>query len=116
METVPANLRFSESITIFLYSAAHGFLRQATDEGISSLITVQVAGEPASVVSARAAVNGETRSPEAEDASLFESMSDMSFFGIKARGKLLCIAVSVEFSPGMTISLVPNVPLPGSFD
>jgi hypothetical protein len=107
VETIPSNFRFSESITIFLYRAVRGFLRQATDEGISSLITVCVDGEPVSIVCMRAAVNGETRSPGAKDAPLVEPMIDMSLAGIQARGKLLGIAVTVEFSPGTRTPLVP---------
>jgi hypothetical protein len=60
----------------------------------------------------KAAISGETRSSEAEDTPLFK----MSFAGIEARGKLLSIAVSVEFSPWRTTALILDVLLPGSFD
>ena len=113
--TVPSNLRFSEPITAFLYRAVRTFLRHAMGEGVSSLITVLVEGEPA-IVRVRAAINGETRSSEAEDAPLFGPMMEMSFGGIQARGKLLGVAVSIEYSPGTTTALVLDVPLLESSD
>lgn len=112
---VPSNLRLSEPITAFLYRAARSFLQQVMGEGVSSLITVSVEGEPASIVRVRAAINGETRS-FGTDAPLFGPKIEMSFAGIQARGQLLGVAVSVESSPGTTTALVLDVPLLGSSD
>lgn len=111
---VPSNLRFSDPITAFLYRAIRSFLRQAMGEGVSSLITVSVEGEPASCVRVRAAINGETRSPGAEDAPSLGSMIEMSVAGIQARGMLLGMTVSVESLPGTTTALVLDVPLQDS--
>ena len=110
--TVPSNLKFSNPITAFLYRAMRSFLRSAMGEGVSSLITVSVEGEPASCVRVRAAINGETRSRGVEDAPSFGSMVEMSVPGIQARGMPLGITVSVESSPGTTTALVLDVPLP----
>ena len=112
--TVPSNLRFSEPLTTFLYRSVRSFLRPAMGEGVSSLITVSVEGEPASIVRVRAAINGETRSPGTQDAPLFGPMIEMSLGGIQARAKLLGIAVSVEYSLRTTTALVLDVPLLGS--
>jgi hypothetical protein len=109
---VPSNLRFSDPITAFVYRAARSFLRPAMGEGVSSLITVSMEGEPASCVRVRAAINEETRSRGVEDAPSFGSMVEMSVPGIQARGMLLGITVSVESSPGTTTALVLDVPLP----
>ena len=115
--TGPSNLTLSEPITAFLYRAARSFLRQAMGEGVSSLITVSVEGEPAAIVRVRAAINGETRLSGAEDAPLlFGPMREMSFAGIQARGTLLGIAVSVESTPGTRTALVLDVSLLGSSD
>jgi hypothetical protein len=116
VSAVPSNLRLSEPITAFLYLAARSFLRQAMGEGLSSLITVSVEGGPASIVRVKAAINGETRSSETEDAPLFGQMIEMSLAGIQARGQLLGVAVSVESSSGPTTALVLDVPLLGSSD
>jgi len=116
VSAVPSNLRLSEPITAFLFLAARSFLRQAMGEGLSSLITVSVEGRPASIVRVKAAIKGETRSSEAEDAPLFGPMIEMSLAGIQARGQLLGVAVSVESSPGTTTALVLDVPLLGSSD
>ena len=116
LAALSSNIRLSEPITIFLYRAARGFLRQAVGDGVSSLITVSVEGEQASIVRVRAAINGETRSSEAEDTPLFAQTMDMSLAGIQARGVLLGVAVSVESSPGPTTALVLDVPLPGPSD
>ncbi len=113
---VPSNLRFSDPITAFLYRAARSFLRQGMGEGLSSLITVSVEGEPASIARVKAAINGKTRSSEAKDAPLFGPMVEMSLAGIQARGQLLGVAVSVESSPGTATALVLDVPLLGSSD
>jgi hypothetical protein len=114
--TVPSNLRFSDPITAFLYRAARSFLRQGMGEGLSSLISVSVEGEPASIARVKAAINGKTRSSEAKDAPLFAPMIEMSLAGIQARGQLLGVAVSVESSPGTATALVLDVPLLGSSD
>jgi glucose-6-phosphate-specific signal transduction histidine kinase len=116
LAAVPSNLRLSEPITAFLYRAARSLLRQAMGEGVSSLLTVSVEGEQASIIRVRVAVNRETWSSGAEDAPLFGPMIEMSLAGIQARGQLLGIAVSVESSPGMTTALVIDVPLLGSSD
>lgn len=108
---VPSNLRFSDPITTFLYRATRSFLQQTLGEGVSSVITASVEGEPASCVRVRAAINGETRSPGVEDAPSCGSMIDMSVSGIQARGMLLGMTVSVESSPGTTTALVLDVPL-----
>ncbi len=116
MAAFSSNIRLSEPITIFLYRAARGFLRQAVGDGVSSLITVSVEGEQAPIVRVRAAINGETRSSEAEDTPLLGQTMTMNLAGIQARGTLLGIAVSVESSPGPTTALVLDVPLPAPSD
>lgn len=83
---------------------------------LSEPITVSVEGEQASIIRVRVAVNRETRSSGAEDAPLLGPMIEMSFSGIRARGKLLGIAVSVETSLGTTTALVLDVPLLESSD
>ena len=114
--TGPSNLRLSEPITAFLYRAVRSFLRQATGEGVSSLLTMSVEGELASIVRVRAAINGKTRSSGAEDAPRCGPATEMSVAGIQARGKLLGIAVRVESSPGTTTALLLDVPLLESSD
>jgi signal transduction histidine kinase len=111
---VPSDIRLSEPITTFLYRAARSFLRQAIRDGVSSLITVSMEGEPASIIRVRVAINGETRTSETEHASLFGQTMGMCFAGIQARGTLLGIAVSIETSPETTTALVLDVPLQGS--
>ena len=111
---VPSDIRLSEPITIFLYRAARSFLRQAIRDGVSSLITLSMEGEPASIIRVRVAINGETRTSETEQASLLEETMGMCFAGIQARGTLLGIAVSIETSPETTTALVFDVPLQGS--
>jgi signal transduction histidine kinase len=111
---VPSDVRLSEPITTFLYRAARSFLRQAIRDGVSSLITVSMEGEPASIIRVRVAINGETRTSETEHASLFGQTMGMCFAGIQARGMLLGIAVSIEISPETTTALVLDVPLQGS--
>jgi signal transduction histidine kinase len=111
---VPSDIRLSEPITIFLYRAARSFLRQAIRDGVSSLITLSMEGEPASIIRVRVAINGETRTSETEQASLLGETMGMCFAGIQARGTLLGIAVSVETSLVGTTALVLDVPLQGS--
>ncbi len=111
---VPSDVRLSEPITVFLYRAARSFLRQAIGDGGSSLITLSMEGEPASVIRVRVAINGETRPSETEQASMSRQTMDMCFAGIQARGTLLGIAVSLETSPGAITALVLDVPLQGS--
>ena len=111
---VPSDVRLSEPITTFLYRAARSFLRQAIRDGVSSLITVSMEGEPASIIRVRVAINGETRTSETEHASLFGQTMGKCFAGIQARGTLLGIAVSIETSPETTTALVLDVPLQGS--
>ena len=108
---VPSNLRLAEPITAFLYRAVRSFLQQAMGEGVSSLITVSVEGEQASIVRVRASINGETRSSGSEAVTLPGQKMEMSFSGIQARGKLLGIAMSVEISLGTTTGMVFDVPL-----
>lgn len=116
MANVPSDVRLSEPITAFLYRAARSFLQQAIGDGLSSLITLSMEGEPASIIRVRVAINGETRQPETEHASLFEQTMDTCCAGIQARGTLLGIAVSRETSPETTTALVFDVPLQGSYD
>ena len=111
---VPPDVRLSEPITIFLYRAARSFLRQAIRDGVSSLITMSMEGEPASIIRVRVAINEETRTSETEHASLFGQTMGKCFAGIQARGTLLGIAVSIETSPETTTALVLDVPLQGS--
>ena len=113
---VPSDVRLSKAITAFLYRAARSFLRQAMGDDGSSLITLSMEGEPASIIRVRVAINGGTRPSETEHASLFEQTMGMCFAGIQARGTLLGIAVSIEASPETTTALVLDVPLLGSSD
>jgi signal transduction histidine kinase len=113
---VSSDVRLSEPITTFLYRAARSFLRQAMGDDGSSLITLSMEGEPASIIRVRVAINGETRTSKTEHASLFEQTMGMCFAGIQARGTLLGIAVSIEASPETTTALVLDVPLLGSSD
>ncbi len=108
---VPSDVRLSEPVTTFLYRAARSFLRQAIGDGVSSLITVSMEGNPASIIRVRVAINGETRTSETEHASLCGQTMGMCFAGIQARGTLLGIAVSIETSPETTTVLVLDVPL-----
>ena len=111
---VPSDVRLSEPVTTFLYRAARSFLRQAIGDGVSSLITVSMEGNPASIIRVRVAINGETRTSETEHASLCGQTMGMCFTGIQARGTLLGIAVSIETSSETTTALVLDVPLQGS--
>ena len=113
---VPSNIRLAEPITTFLYRAVRSFLRQATGNGISSLISVSVEGKQASIVRVRAAINREVRTSGTEAITLFEQPTEMTCAGIKAGCKLLGIAVTVESSPGTTTTLVLDIPLLGSFE
>lgn len=107
----PSNVKLSEPITVFLYLATRGFLRQAMGNGTSSLITVSLEGQDASIIRVKAAITGGVQSSEAEAVTLFEQTMEMSLAGIQARSKLLGIGVSVESSPGRTSALVLDVPL-----
>lgn len=112
--TVPSNIKLSEPITAFLYRATRSFLRQAMGNGASSLITVSVEGEDASIIRVKASISGETRSSGSEIITLFEQTMEMSLAGIQARSKLLGIAANVESSTGMTTALILDVSLLGS--
>ena len=112
--TVPSNIKLSEPITAFLYRATRSFLRQAMGNGASSLITVSVEGEDASIIRVKASISGEARSSGSEIITLFEQTMEMSLAGIQARSKLLGIAANVESSTGMTTALILDVSLSGS--
>jgi signal transduction histidine kinase len=109
--TAPSNIKLSEPITTFLYRATRGFLRQAMGNGTSSLITVSLEGQDASIIRVKAAITGGVQSSEAEAVTLFEQTMEMSLAGIQARSKLLGIGVSVESSPGRTSALVLDISL-----